>query len=338
MVKHKCGGCSKDVSGKSVACSVCELWFHTGCADIGDNLYKNILETSEECGFHVWCCKPCRSSIQVINKRVTVMESRLKKMESSVQTNTKDISTVNTRVDTIEGDVKKLREEQHNAGSNESVFRELNERENRKGNVVIHNVVESSSAHSDTRVKHDQAELTKILNIVDPDFKPEENIKFSYRAGERTKPSNDASTQDPRPLIFGLKNKEDVQKLLSNCRNLKGSSYDHVSVIPDLTKQQRKEEQDLRKKVDEMNAERTEEDAGNFIWKVVGPRGQRKMYKAKVTNTSINTNTSQGTRARGRPRRGTTSECTDKDTSKRNRTPESNPEDRDSPDPKRLNH
>ena len=109
-------------------------------------------------------------------------------------------------------------------------------------------------------------------------------------------------------------------------------------MIPDLTKQQRKEEQDLRKKVEELNEERTEEDAGNFIWKVVGPRGQRKMYKAKVNNNSTSANISQGTRARGRPRRGTTSEGTDKDTSKRNRTPESNPEDRDSPDPKRLTH
>ena len=50
--------------------------------------------------------------------------------------------------------------------------------------------------------------------------------------------------------------------------------------MPDLTKLQRKEEDDLRKEASDMNDKMSDEESKNFTWKVVGRRGERRLVRA----------------------------------------------------------
>ena len=52
-------------------------------------------------------------------------------------------------------------------------------------------------------------------------------------------------------------------------------------MISDLTKRQREEEGKMRQEADRLNGERSEEDAKNWLWKVVGRRGERRLVKMK---------------------------------------------------------
>ena len=49
-----------------------------------------------------------------------------------------------------------------------------------------------------------------------------------------------------------------------------------------MTKAQRKDERKLREDVVKKNSELTEDEAGNWIWKVVGRRGERRTVKVSI--------------------------------------------------------
>jgi hypothetical protein len=73
---------------------------------------------------------------------------------------------------------------------------------------------------------------------------------------------------------------------LSAARRLRNSRYGEVSIIPDLTQQQRSEEAGLAKEATRRNRDKlSEEDAQkNLTWQVVGQRGARKLIKAPTRN------------------------------------------------------
>ena len=59
-------------------------------------------------------------------------------------------------------------------------------------------------------------------------------------------------------------------------------TWSSINVIRDITKAQRKDEQQLRIKANEKKEESTEEENGKWEWKVVGRRGERKLVKITV--------------------------------------------------------
>ena len=62
-------------------------------------LYNNIVATHKACGVHVWACKSCNSSIKALNIRVVEMETKMRKMEENVDTNTTRIDGHDERMD-----------------------------------------------------------------------------------------------------------------------------------------------------------------------------------------------------------------------------------------------
>jgi len=293
--KNKCGGCSKPVSGKSVQCACCNLWYHTTCADIEDDLYNNILATHKACGMHVWACKACSSSIRSLNTRVIAMETQMKKIEEIATTNKENIEEVEERMGTIESQVQTLTESsnlsEHSDATKDDIFKELSDRETRKANIIIYGLKESTSPISETRKTHDRAELDKVLEILKPANFKEEDIKFMHRTGERDK-NQDSS--DPRPLLIGFRNSDTPAKVLSNCWKLNKSVYKVISISPDLTKRQRKEDKDTREECSRLNRELTREEQLNWTWKVIGQKGQKKLVKVRVRGGE------QGTGRRGK--------------------------------------
>ena len=71
------------------------------------------------------------------------------------------------------------------------------------------------------------------------------------------------------------------KRILSNTRKLANSKFERVSIIPDLTPQQRKEEEEQHKEVDKLNSELNHDESLNWEWVLVDPRGRRRLIKRK---------------------------------------------------------
>jgi hypothetical protein len=72
--------------------------------------------------------------------------------------------------------------------------------------------------------------------------------------------------------------------ILEAARELRNTEYKDVSIVPDLTPLQRKEEAGLAEEAERRNrSELTQDDQQkNLRWLVVGPRGARRLIKAKA--------------------------------------------------------
>ena len=123
----------------------------------------------------------------------------------------------------------------------------------------------------------------------------EENIKFCRRVGEKGPES--------RPMIVGLYNHRDRSTLLG--QDTRGTELSEISFAPDLTKEQRKEDADLRKEVEDKNNTLSEEDRSkNLAWRLVGPRGERRLVKGVARAQEEGMSRNRGTDRRRMSSRG----------------------------------
>ena len=92
------------------------------------------------------------------------------------------------------------------------------------------------------RRKHDTDECGKILRALHLEEEGIDSIKLCRRIGE--------VCQDPRPLVVVLRSEETKRKLLEAARDLRGTDLQDIGIVPDLTLQQRKEEQQMVEEVE----------------------------------------------------------------------------------------
>ena len=90
------------------------------------------------------------------------------------------------------------------------------------------------------------------------------------------------SSQRCRPLLVSFKSTDSRTKVLKAARKLSTSQFKHVSLRPDLTKTQQKEDKDLSEEVKRLNLDEPYDDNGPFLWKVVGAPGQPNRRKVKI--------------------------------------------------------
>ena len=90
------------------------------------------------------------------------------------------------------------------------------------------------------------------------------------------------SPPKPRPLLVSFKSPQSRKDILSNAKNLAEGPLRHVSICPDLTKNQQKEDRQLRDEVQQLNSENPTDEKGAFLWKVVGTPGQSNRRKVKI--------------------------------------------------------
>ena len=71
-------------------------------------------------------------------------------------------------------------------------------------------------------------------------------------------------TARPRPLLVRLRTVELKDQVFASAKNLKGSSnFSRISIVPDLTRQQRNEDKALMDEAELKNSKMTEEEALN---------------------------------------------------------------------------
>ena len=132
----------------------------------------------------------------------------------------------------------------------------------------------------------DTEKLQQLWRTLKVDIVETREIRFTARTGEKKQ-----NTETPRPFLIGFKNPAKRCEVLDNLVNLKNSEFQNISIVPDLTRRQREDDKSLREEAEKRNNELSEEDSGNFQWKVTGLKGSRTLVKASIA---------RGTKKRGR--------------------------------------
>ena len=150
-----------------------------------------------------------------------------------------------------------------------SVTAELNDRNERRKNIVLHNVKEPNTNVKDERMKADKELFMKICNdTLEADLKTEDIVKTS-RFGEKTE-------DKPRPLWIALRNEDIKKKVFGKLAKLQGSEYDDISFGHDMTKLEREQKNKLTAEAKDLEKADKE---GKFRYRVRGPPWDMKVVK-----------------------------------------------------------
>jgi len=264
---------------RAVQCSMCELWIHQKCAEISDVLFDELFKMSK-LGRINWTCKSCSVSTEkltkmyvAIDKKVTALETKLTEGENDRIKIKDSVEAMDKKIDKVADATKESTEIMR-----KSVFAELRDRESRKTNIVIHQLAEADKnvTSPEDRKKADEESLNELFTAIKVDLKLED-IKFMARIGKK-----DEQGKKNRPLMVGFFSVAHRTALLNSARNLSYlQDYDEISIVPDLTKEQREEEDNQRNEVKQLNNNMDKEEALNFEFRLVGLKGERRIIKAK---------------------------------------------------------
>ena len=235
----------------AVQCNICDLWVHQKCADICDVLFDYLCKQAKAPGGVTWSCKSCGISTAKISKMVVEMDKRVSTLESKVSDGEKDREVIKEQVKGVTTDVNNLKDslKASNKEAQRSVLAEIRDRESRKTNIVIHQLQEPDTAvtEGEKRKEMDQEELAKVFTAIESQTKAGD-IKFFTRLGEKG--------VNPRPLLIGFYNVDSKLKVLKAAKKLADlPRYEDLRIVPDLTKEQRCEEEELRKEAEKLNSE-----------------------------------------------------------------------------------
>ena len=197
----------------------------------------------------LWQCATCKVGMGALGLRweqtgkiVAENTAKLEKLETSVERE-------EAKRDTLENDIKKTKEELHDLKKSITMVKgdamkmslaEINERENNRNNVMIHQVQEFTSNEPQERQYHDQERFHIILRelglLGEMNAESYKGINFVRRIGERKE-------QEMRPMKVGFMFNSQKEKLMESARYLNSiPELQHISIGNDLTEMQRKEE------------------------------------------------------------------------------------------------
>lgn len=288
--KPKCIECRKDVKEQekdgSISCCQCDRWIHTGCTTLSQALVKELRSIHEISGRHFWACEGCTSAFSNLTKRMTVFEKDMAELKLTVNNNKESIKEVSEKVDkvteTVKEDMKKRKDQNCDliAEATKKMSAELRERESRKNNLVLYGLWEPpQEVKGRDRKEGDLESVGDLFEAMSARVDVKEDIKFSYRLG----PLTDKVYDDPRPMCIGFHKTEVKDMLLMKAKNIsKTQHFYNVSMAPDLTAQQRAEDKALVKEAEDKNKAMSEEDQENWIFRCIGPKGQRTIARLRV--------------------------------------------------------
>jgi uncharacterized coiled-coil protein SlyX len=294
---------------KAVKCAMCDLWVHKSCEKMSDETFHVLDMQNEETGQCFWSCKSCKSYAMKFDKRIRDIESRVKTLEEeNIPEMEEDIANAQKDIESLKERTKNLSDGGVSSGSasavevTTAVFDEMRERKSRSCNLIIHNLNEPGNDIKDRkeRVAKDKEALNELFTVLELSINVEDSTRFAKRLG----PANESS---PRPLLVGITDDVKCKSVLEKSPNLskKEKPWSEINIVRDLTKLQRKEESRMREEVEKKNEELSEDEMGNWKWKVVGRRGERKIVKIAIEEEEEGQGTSGGTknRRKGPPRK-----------------------------------
>lgn len=274
--KYPCIQCQKEVKD-GISCGVCDRWIHKDCVD--ETIYELVMKMHNKFGSHLWSCEGCSKAFANLQKRVQNQEAMLEKLSNVVKTvqsdcgqNKSDISQNRTDIAGNKDRISRVEVlvNESNSNSSEDAIKEMDERNRKQKNLILHGVPEQDeNLTNDQRKKLD---FKVVVDIINPTVSmSNNNLKYVARIGVRTQGRN-------RPICIGFKNLYIRDDVLEKVKL--ETSHPDYSLSPDLTKLQLLNEKKLKEEAKKNNDDLSEEDvAKNLTWKLVGQYGQRRLIK-----------------------------------------------------------
>ena len=276
--KYPCGACAGECKDGSVACILCNSWYHAGnCSGLPSSILMAMSKTS---GL-VWLCKSCETKgkerllkdekqIDAKVQETIVAKVMEDKLDEIRDTNTKLIEDkLSLFLQNLEAKLENLLSEDRKSAQSWSEVTQRNaplvkglgtimkdtienerleqaDQEKREKNVILHRVPESDKSEASARAGDDIKffkQLTEdVLGI--GDLKPTKAIRLGAKKTSKDSDGTTAERVSSRPLKIVLPSKEDRDLLFRNLRKLRAAdkSFASISVSYDLS-------QDLRKQI-----------------------------------------------------------------------------------------
>ena len=279
-VKDKCGYCPDSTTGKEgLKCTMCDMWHHRECIDGMSQEFFSYLDKEMKEGKMSWMCDKCTGITKKIMHNVTLLTGRVEKVEERLTAAEEKMDKNEDDVKAMKGRLEEVEKRDDKEAAVDAVFKEQKDRESRENNLVIHGISEPNSDVNDgkKRAEIDICRVQELADKLEAVVRVKDVVKFSKRIGAK-KDNTD------RPLLLGFRNKHDRNIILDRAPKLSemAEPWKKINVVTDLTKRQRKEDNDAREEAEKKNKDMSEEEAKNWQWKVVGSRGQRTAVKARV--------------------------------------------------------
>ena len=273
--KQTCVGCKKKFtkSDYCVICGMCNYWYHKTCAGISDDIYKCIETYYKENSHTFWNCMPCSTYAKGITARMRELEGRIESVEKHQEEQDQELKSVNSKVDATNKDVKKLEKKIEEAKSGTNVLLELKERKARRLNVIFYGIGEATGENPsiEERKSWDRKSCQNIFDALKLNIRSN-SLRFIRRVGEKG--------EKPRPLLVGMENMDDKERLLANAKYLRDTPLNRVGISPDLTPLELQEEREMVAEAERRNRNLSEEDKSkNMKWLVVGQKGEKRLFK-----------------------------------------------------------
>ena len=235
-------------------------------------------------GYSFFLCPKCEKVNKKVWQTVTCLTKRVESLEKQIVDLKDQLKSSNDNASQAMKTVQSVQKQ--TAASSEqvktTVLTEIQEQEKRKANLVIYNLKELSSDTPSERKEHDSASIKEVLSTIEVSDLQEDKIQSIRRLGPLTDQTKEPTTAGkPRPLLLSFKSSSDRTKVLSSAKKLANSSLKHISICPDLTKNQQKEDRELQVEVKQLNLDDPSDDKGAFLWRVVGTPGQPNRRKIK---------------------------------------------------------
>ena len=226
---------------------------HSSFQDLSQKLQKSLSDQETKIDAAI------RSSLN--NVKTEIEKSLFDKIEDKCENSIKLDELTNSIKMITEENISKL----NICGA---VSKEMIDREQRKKNIVIHRMPESTKEQLDEKKKDDLNNCTEILKSLDGSISEDSFSKF-FRIGTFIQNKS-------RPILIEFTTQEQKDSVMKSTTKLKGSKYQNLSICHDLTKIQREE---FNKLADEAKKKSTE----SKTYRVIGQPGFWKVKEKKVT-------------------------------------------------------
>ena len=282
--KYPCPKCDKNCTSGSIQCRVCDQWYHSACADVTAKLLSMFNEAISQGHDHCWACSHCSTVFKKLNQKVTLLSKELDNIRAQGDRTEGRVEVLEKHVDNITKDLKSVKtSSEGGAQVKDDIYAEMNDREARKNNLLVHNVSESCSEDSRERKNHDSRLVCELFEHIGIKCDPDRDFKFINRVGAK---NNDKL----HPIIVGFRVSQTRDSVLNSAYKLRKAhdkDLQEVRIIPDLTKKQRELDERVSKDIDKRNAELEKSGDRSYHWRLVGQRGARTMTKVggERTNT-----------------------------------------------------
>ena len=148
-VTSPCLKCNEHVKRgcKGIICCLCDHWVHKECENMDDDTYKVIERQGTMSGIAVWICKSCSSYATKVERRLRDIDRNLVTVTSRLDSNDTDIASLKAEVTKLKDDNAKLDDrfatDKVQAKTTETVFKEINERDDRRNNAYFPECISS---------------------------------------------------------------------------------------------------------------------------------------------------------------------------------------------------